>query len=803
MSTSSPTSTTHSNNTINVKVDCKNNDPHRTDMQKIEQVAIHNSNPTPSIISSATPRVVHFAESLDHESEEKNDYSVYHTTSVSERPLSAKQENESNPTQSSSYSSMYLSPQELPFQLLSRSSPNSPIGSNVSIVGSLMSHGSNGRKSNIGGNGGGSTNWRLRTKYYSKRRGQERSIDRERQPSICSDSETDSINGQQKIEDILKSCGNTKKWSLPLPMVIRSSESDSASSSWSARSADEATEDERSPVPSPSASTHSNEEYLTTISGNESNNIKSQALSPTTSDKMSELSKKSEIIIVSQPDKNMETNKKHTSSLSSMPATTSMDASSNIMVHEDSESSKSKKDKGKSRRKKKMSRAAESHSFQRMKTTNYGRCIICDAYVYFWGFECTQCQLICHKKCLKKMAIMCPQAPLPPRSSILNMELDSLSSDEMVPLLVQKCTMEIERRAITRPGIYRMTGVASRVEKLLKSFESGPHLIDLTDVSANDLTSVLKVFLRELKIPLISNIVYKDFIDLGRIYRLDSDISQDGLTIGGTSQLIQKIHIALNQLTPHHRATLKHMIQHLTHVVEHQEQNNMSPAALGIIFAPTFFRPRDTINDLQTEVFEAAPQARIIELMIRFYIQIFEMETDLIDEPVTNLSSLSLHQQKESVTCTIKEPIATLSTSLSLSSSTMTHQNRNFEQQLDNSSLTSATKPISTSQPLSTSTIVNQTSFVLSPPLTSINPSISIKKDSSFKQQALENNNESTSNHHSQFQRNNQIIDRLSSPSISTSSSATTNTSSSESHTPQTRTRQCYNCSRTTTFTFD
>lgn len=48
------------------------------------------------------------------------------------------------------------------------------------------------------------------------------------------------------------------------------------------------------------------------------------------------------------------------------------------------------KNKGKSRRKKKMSRAAESHCFQRMKTTNYGRCIICDAYVYFWGFECTQ-----------------------------------------------------------------------------------------------------------------------------------------------------------------------------------------------------------------------------------------------------------------------------------------------------------------------------------------------------------------------------------------------------------------------------
>lgn len=47
-----------------------------------------------------------------------------------------------------------------------------------------------------------------------------------------------------------------KKWSLPLPIVPRGSESDSTTSSWSARSGDE-TDDDRSPIPSPSASTHS------------------------------------------------------------------------------------------------------------------------------------------------------------------------------------------------------------------------------------------------------------------------------------------------------------------------------------------------------------------------------------------------------------------------------------------------------------------------------------------------------------------------------------------------------------------
>lgn len=94
------------------------------------------------------------------------------------------------------------------------------------------------------------------------------------------------------------------------------------------------------------------------------------------------------------------------------------------------------------------------------------------------------------------MAIMCPRVPLPARASILNVDLDEM--DIVPPILIEKCTLEIERRYISRNGIYRMSGVASRVEKLLKSFESGPHLIDLSDVGANDLASVLKVFLRQV-----------------------------------------------------------------------------------------------------------------------------------------------------------------------------------------------------------------------------------------------------------------------------------------------------------------
>jgi len=93
---------------------------------------------------------------------------------------------------------------------------------------------------------------------------------------------------------------------------------------------------------------------------------------------------------------------------------------------------------------------------------------------------------------------MCGREPLPPRANILNVDLTTIT--EEVPTLLVKCAGEIERRSSSRPGIYRMTGVATRVEKILRSFESGPHLIDVSDVNPNDLTAVLKEFLREVYI---------------------------------------------------------------------------------------------------------------------------------------------------------------------------------------------------------------------------------------------------------------------------------------------------------------
>lgn len=541
---------------------------------------------------------------------------------------------EYEPQETVRYSPHYLCPQEGFISSMSRSSPSSPAGSNISIVGSL-----NTCKSKLGSCSPGPS-WKIRNTRFSKRRGQERSTDRERQPSVCSDSETDSISGGMVIEELYLSTPTTKKWSLPLPIVTRSSESDSASSSWSARSADEATEDERSPIPSPSASTHSGDvDYYGGLDQTVGSSTSYVPEPSSNSLKTIEMETRKLAIKAKQTEEFAY----HTKNVQRIAIETS-DSHMNASGDDETPSrggvtEKSSKDKSKKQRKKR-SRAAESHRFQRMKTTNYGRCKICDAYVYFWGLECNQCQLICHKKCVKKMAIMCPKAPLPPRCGILNIDLESLPNEEKVPVLVIKCTNEIERRSITRPGIYRMAGVVSRVEKLLKSFESGPHLIDLSDVNANDLTSVLKIYLRELKDPLISNNIYKEIIDIGRIYRCDEQLAIDCMDSEPFTDMIKKCRVAVSKLASHRYATLRHMMLHLNQVASCHELNNMTAGALGIIFAPTIFRPRDNINDLFVEVFEAAPQARVIELLIRYADTIFEAEhSDMVAKVLKECST--------------------------------------------------------------------------------------------------------------------------------------------------------------------
>ena len=50
--------------------------------------------------------------------------------------------------------------------------------------------------------------------------------------------------------------------------------------------------------------------------------------------------------------------------------------------------------------------------------------------------------------------------------------MNSRREKRSVPFVVTRCVREVERRGLSEVGIYRVSGLASDINKLKKSFES-------------------------------------------------------------------------------------------------------------------------------------------------------------------------------------------------------------------------------------------------------------------------------------------------------------------------------------------
>ena len=71
----------------------------------------------------------------------------------------------------------------------------------------------------------------------------------------------------------------------------------------------------------------------------------------------------------------------------------------------------------------------------------------------------------------------------------------------------------VDSRGTTVKGIYRVSGVKSKVEKLCQAFENiSAEFVDLTDVHPNVIANVVKLYMRQLPEPLMTFRLYSEFI---------------------------------------------------------------------------------------------------------------------------------------------------------------------------------------------------------------------------------------------------------------------------------------------------
>uniref|UniRef100_A0A3Q1HNA7 ArfGAP with RhoGAP domain, ankyrin repeat and PH domain 1 n=1 Tax=Anabas testudineus TaxID=64144 RepID=A0A3Q1HNA7_ANATE len=188
---------------------------------------------------------------------------------------------------------------------------------------------------------------------------------------------------------------------------------------------------------------------------------------------------------------------------------------------------------------------------------------------------------------------------------------DTLSQQQLtetdIPIIVHSCIYYITQCGLTSEGIYRKSGVNSRVAALCDRFRQDARSLRLKEGEhqVDDVSNTLKRFFRELEEGLFTSEDGKTWLSAAGIQDESTKISQYKLL--------------LNRLPLVNRATLQALINHLYCVQRFSDKNQMNLHNLAIVFGPTLF---------QTDGKDYTA-GRAIEDLIQHYTLIFEVGTDM------------------------------------------------------------------------------------------------------------------------------------------------------------------------------
>lgn len=221
------------------------------------------------------------------------------------------------------------------------------------------------------------------------------------------------------------------------------------------------------------------------------------------------------------------------------------------------------------------------------------------------GVKCADCGLNVHKQCSRVVPNDC-QPDLKHVKKVYSCDLTTLvkAHNTKRPMVVDMCIQEIEARGVESEGLYRISGFSELIEDVKLAFDRDGEKADISASVYEDIniiTGALKLYFRDLPIPLISYDAYPRFIQAAQI--TDSD------------KRLESLHEALKLLPPAHCETLRYLMAHLRRVTQNERQNLMSPENLGIVFGPTLMRAPDL--DAMTALNDIRYQRQVVETLIR------------------------------------------------------------------------------------------------------------------------------------------------------------------------------------------
>nr|XP_011729582.1 beta-chimaerin isoform X4 [Macaca nemestrina] len=220
------------------------------------------------------------------------------------------------------------------------------------------------------------------------------------------------------------------------------------------------------------------------------------------------------------------------------------------------------------------------------------------------GVRCSDCGLNVHKQCSKHVPNDC-QPDLKRIKKVYCCDLTTLvkAHNTQRPMVVDICIREIEARGLKSEGLYRVSGFTEHIEDVKMAFDRDGEKADISAnvyPDINIITGALKLYFRDLPIPVITYDTYSKFIDAAKISSAD--------------ERLEAVHEVLMLLPPAHYETLRYLMIHLKKVTMNEKDNFMNAENLGIVFGPTLMRPPE--DSTLTTLHDMRYQKLIVQILI-------------------------------------------------------------------------------------------------------------------------------------------------------------------------------------------
>ncbi|XP_046430250.1 unconventional myosin-IXa-like isoform X2 [Neodiprion fabricii] len=281
----------------------------------------------------------------------------------------------------------------------------------------------------------------------------------------------------------------------------------------------------------------------------------------------------------------------------------------------------------KSKRKKDKKRKQEeaihhgNHTFQLTIINIPTACEVCTSF-FMWpierGLVCQNCKLTCHKKCFGKATAECGKEGITSEMNsrkVFGIPLFKLDcGDGKVPLVVDRLITTIELHGLYTEGLYRKSGVSSKVKELkLKMDEGALEDVDFENYQVHVLAAVLKSFFRDMPEPLLTFEYYDDFLHAANL----TDPHDRICTLFAILKKLPKPNFDL----------MERLIVHLARVALHEVDNRMSSSALAIVFAPCILRTNRTLP-AQDSLQDVGRQTRCVETIVQEKLRVVRATLD-------------------------------------------------------------------------------------------------------------------------------------------------------------------------------